>query len=189
MMRLARFYGVVVAISGLALGAMGRADAASVTYTTAINTLTQPGFIPQFNPDLGTLLEVDFSATGSAFAIIQVDPPVTSGTYRLAMSFLLIPHQGSLIGLGGFQSNSTFSFTTPTREVVLSSNFDSSNSITSGLASFYGNEVYNLQVTGGLLGGSPLFFIISPPVQQFSGGHSQGAGGTATVRVRVAQQL
>jgi len=99
MMRLARFYGVMVAISGLALGAMGQAAAASVTHTMDINTLTQPGFIPQFNPDLGTLLEVDFSATGSASAIIHVDPPVYAAVIPEPPSAVMAGI-ASLAGLG-----------------------------------------------------------------------------------------
>jgi hypothetical protein len=177
MRRIMKCLGLAAAVLGLPLGAMGRADAASITYTAPLDSVTQPGFIPQFDPNLGTLLEVDFSATGSGGATILVNPPVTSGTYRQTWSFAFIS-SNTFIELPTFVDNSTFSFKTPTFFVNLGGNYDFSDSITFGLASFYGNRVFNLQIGGP----GPPFFITSPPVQQsIIGSKGATAFGTATV--------
>jgi hypothetical protein len=120
MKAIVRHYVLLPAVLGLVLGAMGRAEADSITYTSPItSTLEVPHFVPQFDPALGTLTEVDFSATGSGSARIDYSPPqtITNGIFAHVEDFLysLI---GNNVSLGLFVSSSTFS--TPGGEPLMS---------------------------------------------------------------------
>ena len=75
--------------------------AESITYNVLLNTKTQPGFAPLFDPSLGTLQEVIVSASGSAGAEVHVFPEqVSAGTYRQIVNLAFITGSGSLTGLG-----------------------------------------------------------------------------------------
>jgi hypothetical protein len=85
---------VVLTAAFLAVAVAGPArscQAESVTYNTVVDSLSQIGFFPQFNPNLGILREVDLHATGSAgqdFSFLS-QPHATSVNYVgiLAISF------------------------------------------------------------------------------------------------------
>lgn len=111
---------VLVVISSLFLGSLGRAEADSVTYTASLNTFTQDAFVPGFSSSYGTLLEVDFSVTASGGNSYFYEPEIdTIGTFVTHFSF------NSILGippyyfpLGSPSTTSSFSSSSPKTSVI-----------------------------------------------------------------------
>jgi hypothetical protein len=120
MTNLARHYGVLAACVGLMTGAMGRAEAASITYTAPLTS----GTVPLFDPNLGTLLEVDFNATGNGGATIEfLNSPTVSGSYSQFEGFTFLEPGGNSLVVGPFLANTT-PFSTTTGLVFASGSFN-----------------------------------------------------------------
>jgi hypothetical protein len=163
---------VLAVILVLALEAVNRVDAASITYSFDLDSKFQPGFFPQFLPTLGTLLELDFSATGGGGAEFLVSPPVFDGTYNFTVSFMFtgLNPPFSFPAPASSSEDLSFSFPTPTSVLDLAGAFNVSGSTTSGLDFFYGGDRINAQII-------PMFTITSPPVDAellFFGASGQG---------------
>jgi hypothetical protein len=162
---------VVVALVGL-LGAIGRPQAASISFSASLSTKTQPGFVSQFNPSLGTLTEVDFTAAGRGGSLVTASASSVpfSGTFLFSESFF-----GVFPG-GGFDFGSYIAsglpFTSLGGGVDLEANFNFSTALTTGLTGFIGTGVINLQT-------SEFAEITSPAVQQSL--YLSAASGIATV--------
>jgi hypothetical protein len=64
-------------------------DAGSLTYTVDVDSLTQAGFLPQFNPTMGQLVSVDVVANVTASAEFLEDPPISGSVFIQAFVDLL----------------------------------------------------------------------------------------------------
>jgi hypothetical protein len=177
MTSVARHCGLVVVIAVLCLQAMGRADAGSVTYTVPLDSKTQPGFLPQFDPALGTLTELDISATGGAGGTFDAIPDVSTVAFSQTVMFAFTSAEPPfLIGLGEVVTTSSVSFPTPTGVLDLGSGFTFNTTITSGLNSFLGTDLFNMQV-----GAQIAVTSTAPPAQVDERLGTSFAVGTATV--------
>jgi hypothetical protein len=181
MTKLARYRGcgLLAAFVGLTAGAPGRADADSITYTAPLDSTLQNGLVPLFDSRLGTLTEVDFSATGTGSALIEFNNAlIVSGTYNQVESF-------ELIGLGNVSPLSLGPF------IGASSNFSTTTGLLNASGDFNISTVLGPSpffVLGGLVGNGTEFNIQTiqtfqvfpnPPVTY--GLSSNIATGTATV--------
>jgi hypothetical protein len=153
---LAELLGVLAITGTMTLLAMAatstndECDAASVTYTNIpLSTKTQPGLIPAFNPALGTLLEVDFAATGTTSAqfLVVTQPAPPSFNYDENISFPFIGGAGTK----GFATlvTGTGSIPTGAMSVFLNVHFNVSLTETSAttLARYYGTGNLNVQIS------------------------------------------
>jgi hypothetical protein len=120
-------------------------DGGSITYITGVDSKTQSGFVPLFDPRLGRLQEVDFSANGSGTALTAVFPPIGPGEYR----YVYRTEFDFLVPLGGFGPILSTNFGTgfldvPMSSVESSTPFNVSETFTVGIGSFYGTGLANL---------------------------------------------
>jgi hypothetical protein len=124
------------------LGSAGRASAGLITYTMTVGTDHQIGVLPQFDPNLGILTEVTFSAAGSiGEELVIQDTPVTSLTLSGTTYFDGdTSYSSTIMPLGGENvSPSTITFNPPlTSSYEAWVSFAFLQTITTGLSFFYG---------------------------------------------------
>lgn len=122
------------------------ADAGSLTYVVPIDTVTQPGFLPEFNPMLGTLLSVGVVADVSAGSEFLLQDPVSSVEVSASINFVRFPPTGFLLDLGSVSGSATEDFSTPQFFVNAVVDIDSAYFMpANSLSSFYGTDVLNVQ--------------------------------------------
>jgi hypothetical protein len=175
-MRAGRLGLIAVTVGAISLSTTA-VEAASVTYTTTTESLMQAGSIPQFDPALGLLTEVDVRATGVGFAefvyFSTPAPATVSYTFLGRMDFIF----GNLT-LEGVGSR-TYAIPPFTSGFILMGDFATSTTLTqaSQLAPFYGKGQIGVGIS--------MFFTLvdAPPlVVPVPTNHaSTGASGTATV--------
>ena len=136
------------------------ADAGSLTYVVPIDTLTQPGYLPEFDPMQGTLLSVGFVANVTAAGDFYFEDAVSSVDVYASVSFYGVTPTDTLISLGSVFGFATEDFSTPENFVSASVNIDSAYFLPA--ASFYGTDMLNVQavpnvgVAAGGVGGQPI---------------------------------
>src|SRR4051794_10299192 len=132
--------------------------AESITYNVVLNTKTQPGFVPLFDPSLGTLREVIFSASGSAGAEVHVLPdPISAGTYRQIVDIVFITLPNGFTVLGSQDLSVDFTLDPPTSSFTVGTEFSISSDILTGLDRFQETGSANIQI-------AVQFTLTSPPV-------------------------
>jgi hypothetical protein len=145
---LARCGGLLVVISILLVGPAGRAGADSISYSTYANSRTNTGLLPQFDPNLGTLIRVDFSASGNDAGDVSVTSTNTgaAGTFSGSIAFE-IEGGGDL---GATSVSGSFSILPFQESIDLDPNFSVSDSFTNGLGVFEGLNSLNMLITASL---------------------------------------
>ncbi len=126
------------------------ANAGSLTYYVPILTVSQPGFLPEFNPMLGQLLSVGVVANVSVSEDFNFFPDTVSSVEVSAeVDFFLIPTVGQPNYTGLLPSvygSATEDFSTPQNGVSAAVDIDYSYFVPAvTLHSFYGTDVWNVQ--------------------------------------------
>jgi hypothetical protein len=124
---------LIVVISIMPTGASW---AGSITYTVNYDNRSGIPPIPQFDPALGQLIDVEASVTGSDTALYFSTSPVTSATYYVAVDPVLTSGF-SFIDMGESFSRATYAGFDP-GPLVVTGGYSVSADLTSLLESFYG---------------------------------------------------
>jgi hypothetical protein len=111
---------------------VGSSEAGSITYT--VNYTSEWGIppIPQFDPALGQLLDVEVTIVGTDVAMYQTSPNLTSATYYLTVNAYL-----ASMSVGGAMASTTYSGDLGFN-LNVSADYFSSVDLTSQLEPFYG---------------------------------------------------
>jgi hypothetical protein len=125
-----------------------------ISFTTPVDSKTQSGFVPLFDPTLGTLREIDFSASGGGFSWVLVSPMFEAGQYSYSYdtSFLFVrssPPYGQFElprSMPGYRDYSTAVLSYPSSMLSPPTPFSISDTIGAGLDWFYGSGLANLQM-------------------------------------------
>jgi hypothetical protein len=123
---------------------IGSAKAGSITYTVNYNNELPIPPIPQFDPALGQLLDVEASVVGSDTALYVSTSNVTGATYYLAVNAYLLSGF-SVVSIGGSMSRTTYSEFDPFR-IVVTGDYSASADLTSQLEPFYGTGQIGLKL-------------------------------------------
>lgn len=153
----------------------GRAGAESIAYTVPLSTKFQDGFPPRFNPTLGTLTEVDFSASGNYGGTFLVGGSGDAtgrrdGTYERTIGFLF-ETGNPWLELSDRQTGLPFS--AQYGLTTISDTFRVAQTLTSSLGGLVGTGTYNLQSNISIVTDDGTQLRPAPP--------SGGLSGTATV--------
>jgi hypothetical protein len=158
MTRIPAHFGFSIVITTFVLGtAVIPATAGSITYTTNVDTVSQPGSIPQFDANLGVLTSVEFKLSLTAYSTFSVVPDISGGTYILPVSFDFIA--GTSDFFAEFANSFNFGLGSSQSAFQLTDSFDYSASLAADPV-FTGNGQLSLQIGYGF--GSPS--ITSPPL-------------------------
>ena len=128
---------ILVASACVCIGSTAAARAGSITYST--NTGNEaPGFLPYFDPELGTLKEVLFHVTGDVGAEFSFQNPVTSAVFDGGVSIfaLDLSTDGAFVQFDSGGLTLTQNFDPPASSTVAELNFDFETSYQTGLDSF-----------------------------------------------------
>lgn len=123
------------------------ANAGSLTYSVDVNTVTQDGFLPEFNPTMGQLSSIDVVANVMAGGDFIFQNPVSSVEVSADVELLAIPPTGPAFVFAYDIGNAvTENFSTPTYGIDPEININTTYSISGNwLNSFYGTDVLNVQ--------------------------------------------
>ncbi len=159
-------------LSGLLLTLLlaNAADAGSLTYDVEILTLTQPGFLPEFNPMLGKLVSVGVVVDVTAYSETNFQCPVSSVDVSADVEFLWL--RSPVLFLGDPGGGYTQDFSTPVYNASAEVDIDSAYFMPSEtLNSFYGTDVLNLQAVASV--------YFDPPGDQLA--QQASAAGSLTI--------
>jgi hypothetical protein len=150
----------------------GRVGAESLTYAVPLSSKFQNGFAPRFDPGLGTLTEVDFSASGGYGAEFLGGGNFDamgrgSGTYERTIGFLFLTNPALELSdrQTGLPYDSLYGLAT------ISDTFSVTRTLTSSLGGFIGTGAYNVQSKVSIIADH-----VAPEHEPFG-----GLSGTATI--------
>jgi hypothetical protein len=122
------------------------ADAGSLTYWVPIDTVTQEGWLPEFNPMLGRLVSVGVVADVSASGAFFLQDAVSSVDVSADVSFIGVQPTGPLLNLGSVSGFATEDFSTPVDFVSVEIEMGATYFVLgTALRSFYGTGDVNVQ--------------------------------------------
>jgi hypothetical protein len=155
------FVGLLLGLTAIVMGPE-RLPGGSISYSTGVNSMTQSGRVPQFDPTLGTLTDVTYSGTasvGGGYIFPFSTEPPASVSYRAAVGFELIdwsPYEVGPVFLSPWSSG-----TIDTAGVMgFSITHDFSLSGDLGASSFFlGNGLINVQIGPFILVAAQLLYV------------------------------
>jgi hypothetical protein len=140
-----------------ALTVPDRARGGSITYDVGTNSITQSGYLPQFDPSLGQLTSITYSGSAGYAGDFLLAQPQSSVTYAINPEFVLISSTDGTVFLSGQGVHGSLSFNPPTDFLSIQQNVNVSGDL--GVSSFfYGTGELNLQIMyqGLVVPGMPL---------------------------------
>jgi hypothetical protein len=142
-----------------------------ISYNVDVVYNGQTGFLPQFDPSLGSLTSVTYSGNVGVFNDFLFDQLQSSVSYDAAAQFDLVLFGALETSFSGGNQLGTLSFNPPTYSAQISANVSESGSL--DVASyFYGTRLINVQVGPNI--------SVDVPATGLQGKGFQGANGTLT---------